>query len=203
VPSRLVATLLLVVFVAGCNGSNASRSPAEPSPTLTTAPSVPSGPPSQSSAPASGRAPVDESLSAHLQEVVDGLAFEASPGSDAVAAADPSVVANGEAVLTRLAIDPLTGEFAHATLVRLRPGVFDDAWFRQWRDTFTAGACGQAGGVAGNAEAQLGGRTVYIGSCAGGARTYHTWLPDSRVIVSVTSVGERRLGEQVMEGLNE
>ncbi len=157
-PGRLVAALLLVVVACGCNVSTPPRFPTGPSPTPTVAPS---GPPV---APASGSAPLDESLSAHLQAFVDGLAFEPSPESDAVAAADPSVVANGEAVLTQLAIDPQTGEFAHATLVRLRPGVFDDGWFRQWRDTFNVGACGQAGGLAGNAEAQLGGRTVYIGS---------------------------------------
>ena len=42
----------------------------------------------------------------------------------------------------------------------------------------TPGACAQAGGVAGNAETQLGGRTVYIGTCAGGLRTYHAWIDE-------------------------
>ena len=114
------------------------------------------------------------------------------------------MIANGEAVLTHLALDPATNDLVHVTLVRLRDGVFDDAFFRTWRDTFDLGACGQASGVAGHAEAQIGGRTTFIGTCAGGARTYHTWLADERVLVSATAVGdERRLGERLMEGLRE
>ena len=73
--------------------------------------------------------------------------------------------------------------------------------FRDWRDTYNEGACGQAGGVAGNAQADLGGRTVYIATCAGGLRVYHAYLPERGVIVSLLSVGERRFGEQLMGGL--
>ena len=45
------------------------------------------------------------------------------------------------------------------------------------------------------------GRTVYIATCAGGLRTYHAYLPERGVIVSLLSVGERRFGEQLMAGL--
>jgi hypothetical protein len=81
------------------------------------------------------------------------------------------------------------------------PGTWSEAWFRDWRDSYDEGACGQAGGVAGNAEAALGGRTVYIGTCAGGLRTYHAWLEGRGLLVSAFSVGKGRYGERLMAGL--
>ena len=84
---------------------------------------------------------------------------------------------------------------------RLRSGGISDAQFRAWRDTFDAGACPQAGGVSGHAEATIGGRTSYIGTCAGGLTTYHTLIAGAGLLVSVSSVGEHRLGEQVIAGL--
>ncbi len=127
----------------------------------------------------------------------------ASPESDADAVGDVAVVEYGEAVVTALAADPGTADFVYATVVRLRPDVFDDELFRDWRDSFDEGACSQAGGVTGRAEATLGGRTVHIGSCAEGVRTYHVWLAARRVLVSASSLGERRLGEVLVEGLRE
>jgi hypothetical protein len=147
--------------------------------------------------------PIDPSLLDHFPATVDGLTLLPSPESDAAAAADPVVVENGEAVVTAIAVDPTTDEFVYATAVRLRDGVYGEALFRQWRDTFDEGACEQAGGVIGHAEAELGGRSVFIGSCAGGLHTYHTWLAGARLLVSLSAIGERRLGEQLIEGLRE
>ncbi len=92
---------------------------------------------------------------------------------------------------------------AVVSVVQLRPGVFDDAFFRDWRDSYDAAACDAAGGVAGNAQAEIDGRDIYIGTCAAGAHTYHAYLEDASVVVSVTSVGDLRLGEQIMAGLRE
>jgi hypothetical protein len=146
---------------------------------------------------------VDSSLLEILPAAVDGLAVVASPDSDAEAAADPAVRAYGEAVATAIAVDPDTGDFVYTTIVRLRPDVFDEELFRDWRDSFDDGACSRAGGVTGRAEATLAGRTVHIGSCAEGVRTYHVWIAALRALVSASSLGDRRLGEQLVEGLRE
>ena len=98
-------------------------------------------------------------------------------------------------------IDPASGDFAYGSVIVLRPGVFDDAYFRSWRDSFDEGACSQAGGVAGHAQATIGGRTTYLGTCAGGVTTYHVRLDDLDAIVSVSSLGDSRLGEQLVAGL--
>ena len=44
--------------------------------------------------------------------------------------------------------------------------------------------------MAGNAEAEIDGRTVYIGTCVGGVHTYHVHLEEPDVIVSLNDVGE-------------
>jgi hypothetical protein len=92
-------------------------------------------------------------------------------------------------------------DLSSAMVARPVPGAWSEAWFRDWRESYDDGACGQAGGVAGHAEVELGGRTVFIGTCAGGLRTYHAWLEDRGLLVSAFSVGEGRYGEQLMAGL--
>ncbi len=89
-------------------------------------------------------------------------------------------------------------------VVRLRPGVFGDAWFRSWRDTYDTGACEIAGGVApGAAVSDISGRETHIGSCQGGVHTYHVHLASPDRIVSITAAGEGRFGERVVAGLTE
>ena len=50
-------------------------------------------------------------------------------------------------------------------------------------------------------ETEIGGRLAYIGTCFGGARTYHTYLEEQGFIVSITATGERRFGELILAGL--
>ena len=65
-------------------------------------------------------------------------------------------------------------------------------------------ACEVAGGVApGAAVTEIGGHETYIGSCQGGVHTYHVRLENPDRIVSITAVGDERLGERVVAGLTE
>jgi hypothetical protein len=96
------------------------------------------------------------------------------------------------------------GDFAIVNVVRLQAGVFDDSWFRTWRADYDEEACAPAGGVApGAAEAEIDGRTLYIGTCRGGAHTYHVHLTDPDRLISITSFGTGRFGERVVAGLTE
>jgi len=92
-------------------------------------------------------------------------------------------------------------DLASGVVARPRPGVYSEAFFRDWRETYDAGACAQAGGVATHAEAEMGGQTIYIATCTGGLRTYHAYVEERGVIVSLFSLGDGRLGEQLMAGL--
>jgi hypothetical protein len=152
----------------------------------------------------SGAVGVDPALLSFIPDAVDGVPLTFDPETSASIAADPSVAADAASLAVALAIVPgasAADDLAIVSVVRLRNPAKDDAWFRDWRDTYDTGACGPAGGVVGNAEAQLGGGTVYIGSCAAGVRTYHTRLETAGIVVSITALGERRLGEKVMAGM--
>jgi hypothetical protein len=144
---------------------------------------------------------IDPSLLGVLPPDVYGIAITESPEGEAAAAGSSqlSLVATGFA--SGLAADPGGGDWAFAVVVSLRPGAMSDAAFRDWRDSYDQGACAQAGGVGGHAEAQLGGRTAYITTCGGGLHTYHVWLPAQQRLVSVSAVGQRRFGERLVAGI--
>jgi len=145
--------------------------------------------------------PFDESLLALLPERVGGIALTSDPDTGATLGSDPDLVGVAAELAYAVAVDPATDDFALVAVVRFEPDVVDEAFFRDWRDSFDEGACSQAGGVQGHAEAEIGGRRTFIGSCAGGLLTYHVLLEGERVIVSVSSLGEDRLGEEVVRGL--
>jgi hypothetical protein len=142
---------------------------------------------------------LDEALLAVLPAEVGGVTVSSEPDAFAQTAADPDFARNVESAV--FAIAPGTDDLASGVVARLRPGVYSDEMFRDWRDSYNEGACGQAGGLGGNAEAELGGRTVYIASCNGGVHVYHAYLPERGVIVSLLSLGTKRFGEQLMGNL--
>jgi hypothetical protein len=165
-----------------------ATNPAATDPAATLAPPSPAGDVVQ-----------DPSLLEILPAAINGIPVVLEEQGFADAAAVPDFAANVEAAAYGLVVD---GEdLGSAVVARLDPGIYSEAFYRSWRDTYNEGACGQSGGVVGNAESQLGERTVYIGTCAGGLRTYHAWLEGRGVIVSAFSLGDRRFGELLMAGL--
>ena len=189
VPARLsvAATLLAAFAVAACGGPSPTSPPAASQgipptqPASTATPAETAGPgPSVSAADL----PVnDPALLALLPATIDDVAVTEEPELFAEAIGDPDFVASVEAAAFPFVTQ--SGDLASGVVARLRPGVFSDAFFRDWRDSYNTGACAQAGGVVGNAEAELGGRTVYIASCAGGLLVYHVWLTSRRPRVHV------------------
>jgi hypothetical protein len=134
-----------------------------------------------------------------LPAEVAGNAITLEPLAFPEALADPGFATSIETAAFGIVV--AGDDLASAVVARPVDGVFTDAWFRDWRDSYNGGACAQSGGIAGNAEAELGGRTVHIGTCAGGLRTYHTWIEDRGLLVSAFSIGNGRFGEQLMAGL--
>jgi hypothetical protein len=224
-----LAALLLAAMGTGCGGPGpsaaspiavsgstapASATPAVtpgpspslgPNPTATagqtgSAPGSPSSPGAASSSPSIAPGAVeDPALIAVLPASIAGNPVTLESEAFAEALADPGFVTNIETAAFGIVVTD--NDLASAVVARPVDGVFSDAWFRAWRDSYNQGACAQSGGVAGNAEAELGGRTVYIGTCTGGLRTYHTWLVDRGLLISAFSIGESRFGEQLMTGL--
>lgn len=103
-----------------------------------------------------------------------------------------------------IAIYPSVEDYAVVTVARLRPDVFNEDWFRDWRETFEQGVCQQAGGVdPGHSEIDLGGHQVFRSTCIGGVVIHHLWLPESQTIVSIQGAGPLDLGRRVLDGIDQ
>ena len=199
----MAASLGLVA--AGC-GADLPRVTAPPVATPTVAPTAPptaaptpAGSARPTSSGAAGGVVEDTSLLDLLPPDVDGVPVGPEHQAFLDAATDPAFAQNVRRAAFGVAVDGT--DLVSGVVAELEPDRFTDGFFRDWRDTYNEGACGQSGGVVGNAETQIDGRTVYIATCAGGLRTYHVWVPERGAIVSAFALGEKRLGETLMDGL--
>jgi hypothetical protein len=200
----------LVLAVAAC---------APTTPVVTVSPSSPSAspvasatvlPPSATrSSPSStaGAVEVDQALLDVLPDEVEGQPLRPDGETAAEIAGTEDLAPDIEAIGVGLYIQPGSSgadDLAIVNVVRLRPGVFGDAWFRSWRGTYDDGACEVAGGVApGSAQTRIGDHETHIGTCQGGVHTYHVHLAGPDRVISITSAGEGRFGERVVAGLTE
>jgi hypothetical protein len=202
---RIATGLVLAVIAAACGQTSPS---ALPSTLPSTLPSAAGSAPSSSAASPTPEATVptavdateeDESLLAVLPEDVAGTPVELEHQAFIDAASDPAFGASIETAAFFVA--PGEGDIVSGLVARPRDGVYSEAWFIDWRETYEAGACAQADGVAGTAEAAIGGRPVSITTCAGGMRVYQAWVPEQQVVISLLALGDNRWGEQVMRTL--
>ncbi len=214
-PGRRVASttavavgVVLVMVLAACQpgsslpSSTSGAAPAsQPGATTTPEPPTSFGPAPSPTADEAGPVILDPSLLGILPESVDGFPITEAPDEAALALSDPALPAIASALDAGVAVDTGGGNLVYALVVQLRQDVFNEESHRQWRDSYDEGACTAAGGVAGNAEAEIAGRQVFIGSCAEGLRTYHVWLQGPGILVSSSSIGEGRFGEKLMGSL--
>lgn len=188
---------ILAVALAACAGVRPAASVAPP----TTTPSL--------TAPAgnAGAAPlvVDTSLLAILPTSVAGVALLPAPVTAAGMIADPMLQTTTAAVAVGSVVAPGDSrgdDLAIATVIRLRPGVYSDAFYTRWRADYDAAACEPAGGISSHVQQRIGQHPVEETVCVQGARTYHTYLGGD-LLISITGVGDRKFGDLVMAGLRQ
>jgi hypothetical protein len=154
---------------------------------------------------ASGTAAAEAALLAFVPAAAAGLTIAFDPETTAAELADPKLDPNIAALATGIATPSNAvaspNDLVIVNVVRLRDPAIADEWFRSWRDSYDAAACERAGGVAGHATGKINGRDVFIGSCAGGAYTYHLRIEGGAVLVSLTSIGAARLGERLVRAI--
>lgn len=211
----MTAAIWVVLAVVGCGTPQPSPSPATASPatspplSLPATASPPAGDSSSLEIPASlpPAVTVDPGLLEVLPAAVDGVTLEPDPATAALIAGDPLLAESALSIAVAVAVAPGpsdtegSGDLAVASVIRLRPDVFDEAFYQEWRDTYDDAACEVADGVLSDSETKLGDRVVYEARCAGDAETFHTYLVDQGFIVSITGTGDRRLGERIIAGL--
>lgn len=176
--------------------SASASASAAPSATATSSPSAPPSLPAGVS--------VDPGLLEVLPPDVDGVPLQPDPDTAAQVGSDLLLAESARSIAVAIAVAPGTSDSADvavASVIRLLPDVYDEAFFQEWRDTYDEAACEVADGVESEDETELGGRHVYTATCTGGATTYHTYLEDQNFIVSVTASGDRRFGELIMANL--
>lgn len=171
--------------------TSASPSVPLPSTSLEIPPSLPPG------------VSVDPGLLEVLPVAVDGVALEPDPDTAIEIASDPLLAESALSIAVALAAtgSSTSDDLAVASVIRLRPDVFDEAFYQEWRDIYNEAACEIADGVEFETATEIGGHAAFVGTCFGGAQTYHTYLEDQGFIVSISATGERRLGEQILAGL--
>jgi len=195
----LVLTLAFGAALAACGGDASASvgASAGTTPAPTNAAAVDPGQP----------APlvVDPRLLRILPAAVAGVALKPSPDSAAGMIKDSSLAASASAIAVGVALAPgnsRSDDLAVATVIKLRPGVYSDTFYSDWRKAYDAAACDPAGGVASHVQQLIGRHTVEVTVCTQGARTYHAHLAGD-VLVSITAVGDRKFGDLVMAGLRE
>ena len=211
-PGPVALALAVAVAVVACAPTTVTPVPTAIVPSASTSaapagsgpgPSGPVGPPSTAAA-----VTVDATLLDVLPEEVEGQLFRPDLETAAEVARSEDLHLDVEAIALALYIAPGASsnadDLAIVNVVRLKPGVFGEDWYRSWRSTYDEGACQVAGGVSpGSAEATIGDHETHIGTCQGGVHTYHVHLTNPDRVISITAAGERRFGERVVAGLTE
>lgn len=208
---------VLALFGSAACGPTAPTNPptfaASPSasPTAGASPATPSGSSAMESPPSlPPDVTVDPGLLEVLPATIDGVTLEPDPATAAQVASDPLLAESALSIAVALAAGPGasaasdsagSADLAVASVIRLRPDVFDEAFYQEWRDTYNEAACEVADGVQSEDQTEIGGRQTYTGTCVGGALTYHTYLEDQGFIVSITATGDRHFGELILAGL--
>lgn len=162
--------------------------------------SLPSSPPGPTlPMPSGASVTLDPALLAILPASVGGVPVSQEAESFGEAIKDPSFVASIDRAVFAIAVSG--GDLASGVVAHVRPGVYSDKMFADWRSSYDEGACAQSSGVVAHAEQTLASRTTYVTTCGGGLRIYHTYLASQGVIVSLFSTGTQDFGAQLIDGI--
>ena len=203
----LVAGIVVAAIVGACGGdltTTPTRGPGQSGAGATATAEVPASfgpPPSPSFPDDTTPLTLEGTLLDVLPTTVEGIALTEDLDIASDALSDPVLPNIATSVDAAVAVDTGSGNLVSAWVVRLRPGVFNDSGFRQWRDAYDEGACAAAGGVVGRAEATIADRQAFVTSCVAGLHTYHVWLKEQDILISASSIGDGRYGEHLLEGL--
>ena len=193
-----ITGLALAVILGACSAT-------EPSAPAGSTPTDFGTPPTDDTTPGpadSAVVVIDPALLLVLPATVAGLPVEESPEGDESAQTEPALAKLATSAVGAVAVDAGSTDLAYALVVKLRLGALTDSRFRDWRDSYDEGTCGGASAVVGHAETLIAGRNVFIGTCSGGLRTYHVWIKEKDLLISISSLGPRKLGELLLAELH-
>jgi hypothetical protein len=203
-PALRLCGIAIAAVLAACQAPASPGGSGGPNPGGSAGSTHGSGIPGSPAIPTAGvsvPAEIDASLLDYLPTSVGDAVVEENIEEAAIAISDPTLSRIATAVDVGVALEQSSGNLVAAHVVRLREGAFDDAVYRQWRDTFDEGACAAARGVEGRAETTIDDRAVFVTTCVAKLRTYHVWIEDEDLLISASTVGPDRFGELLMQNL--
>jgi hypothetical protein len=200
-PNRLVSVGLAACLVLGFTLAGCSISVVTPTDQAAGSADLSSDGTGAEDTPGPSPIIIDPSLLAILPREVDSIPLTETDDADSTALADDVLPQIATAAVGVEAGDSSTGDVVTGFVVRLKPDAFNEGVFRDWRDSYNSGACGGDSEVVGNAEQKIGDNTVFIGSCTNGLHTYHTWIQEKGVLITLTSFGQKELAVVLLEHL--
>jgi len=204
--SRVLPRVLLAVAaltIAACSSNGPSAAPTSAPTALVsatdTAPPIGTiGPPPAETPDDAEPVTIDQTLLDILPAKIGTVPVTEDTDAAAQAVNDPALDQIATGVDSAVAVDAGNGDLVLVNIVRLKPGAFGAELYRQWRDSYDEGACAASGGVVGHAEAVIADRQTYVTSCVASMHTYHVWLEDQNILISASSIGANRFGEQLL-----
>ncbi len=143
---------------------------------------------------------IDPSLLRVLPATVAGLPVTESGDLEAAALGDLDIPTNVSAYAAAVVGSLGDPDWATVSILALRPSA-GQSFVAAWEQQYDEAACSRASGIAGRGETTIGGWLTQTATCAGGVLAYHVQIVDRGILVSISSVGPRKLGEQVVAAL--
>ncbi len=91
--------------------------------------------------------------------------------------------------------------WVQVNLAALKPDAQSQDFYTSWRDDWFNATCSQADGIGSTSVQQINDWSVDVAVCSGGVDAYTLSL-DNGVLVSIADFGPRRLGKELIEGIN-
>jgi hypothetical protein len=194
----LAAAILLAtsVVAVGCSYTVVATSP---TPLVTSVPIEPTGWPNGTTGTFGLH--IDPSLLSNIPSSVGGNPLLEDVEFELLALDDPSYASPFDGYYIAH-IDSVTDtNWLEVSLASLRDGAQTEEFYTSWRDSWFNTACSQADGIDTTTVESINDWQVDVATCKGGVMAYTLRLDDG-VLVSIMDLGPRRLGRQLIQGIN-
>jgi hypothetical protein len=194
----LAAAVLLAtsVVAVGCSYSVVVTNPP---PLVTSVPIEPTGWPNGTTGTFGLR--IDPSLLSNIPSSVGGNPLLEDVEFEMLALDDPNYASPFDAYYVAH-IDSISDlNWLEVSVASLREGAQTDDFYASWRDSWFKTACSQADGIDTTTLESINDWQVDVATCKGGVMAYTLSLGNG-ILVSIMDLGPRRLGRQLIEGIN-
>jgi hypothetical protein len=195
----LAALLLAATAAAACSYTVVVQSPTPGPDTDTAVPIMPTPWPNGTTGTFGLR--IDPSLMTNIPAVVGGDPLVESTDIEIAAMDDPNYATAFKSYYVA-SIGSITDvNWLEVSIGALQDGALTQDFYTQWRGSWFQTACSQADGIASTDQESINDWPVDVATCKGGVDAYTLSL-DNGVLVSIMDIGPRRLGRELIEGIN-